>query len=133
MYDCNTPAANEPVRFKASPAFIETIDGEIEVYTDENGYFEFIHNASGPWYQLWAPYKTLEQIPSKPELDLGEIILYGTVNYSIRLDVVNPKTQLDTLVYANLNTYSASYMRSRLISLILFIFKAANRRYTMIP
>lgn len=41
MYGCATPAANIPLMLKAGSKFVETVDGITEVYTDEDGYFEF--------------------------------------------------------------------------------------------
>ena len=104
MYNCDTPAPNESVKFKAGISFIENIDGAIEVFTDENEFFEFIHNQGGSWFTLWAPYKMITDVPSKPELDLGEINLNGTVNFVVKLLVNNNSyTSSGTLYYYDWN------------------------------
>src|SRR5690554_5031115 len=74
MYDCDTPAPNKKVLLKGGGMkTVEMVDGSKELYTDEDGYFEFRFYPTTSKYMLYAPYKTMAFIPNEKYLDLGEI------------------------------------------------------------
>lgn len=104
MYNCTTPASNVKVLLKTDGMkTVEMIDGSKELFTDEDGYFEFQFHRKANKYTLYAPYKTMGFIPDKKYLDLGEVNLGGRMNFIIKLQVSNPYTENDTLYYYDWN------------------------------
>ena len=98
MYGCTTPAANVPLMLKGGGKFVQTVDGMNEIYTDENGYFEFKFHPVMSWYTLMSsPQKIVSQIPNQSFTDLGEVNFGATVDFIIKLQVNNPYTENDTL------------------------------------
>lgn len=101
MNDCTTPASNVAIKLKADA--IGPNQDKIETFTDADGYFELSYIPKASSYTLFAPNKLMEFIPSKPELDLGEINKGGTVNFIIKLQVNNNYNENNTLFYYNRN------------------------------
>lgn len=112
MYNCTVPASNVKVLLKTEGnKTVEMIDGSKELFTDEEGYFEFQFHRKANKYVLYAPYKTMANIPDKKYLDLGEIQLERTYNCYIRLDVQNPYSDNDTLIYADWSSLPVQTIR----------------------
>lgn len=101
MENCTTPASNVEITLKGDGSLVGGSAVYVKTTTDDNGYFELSYTAKGSSYRLYAPYKVMDQIPSKPELDLGEVNLGGTVNFIIKLLVNNNYTENDTLYFSN--------------------------------
>jgi hypothetical protein len=111
MVNCTTPYANKEVSVQAPAGFskleyLEDANGNSVFYTDEDGYFEItyvtkkVHEGT-----LFAPYSAMTGIPlgEGQNLDIGEVILNGTVNFVIKLQVNNPYTANDTLLIRDFN------------------------------
>lgn len=112
MQNCTTPYASSKILLAGDSGygklFCEDINGNKEFYTDENGYFEIKYRKNGGAGILYAPYKAMSFIPIwNKNLDIGEVNLNGRVSFVIKLQVTNPYTANDTLIYGDLNNYSS--------------------------
>ena len=109
MANCGVPGANKEI------IIYQDIDmfnngGYIlnDVYSDENGYFEIEYtpdNGSNLELGVSGAGSVLEFIPSHKNLDLGDVY-YGSIptNFVIRLDVKEPYSQNDTLVFRDFHS-----------------------------
>ena len=109
MANCGVPGANKEI------IIYQDIDmfnngGYIlnDVYSDENGYFEIEYtpdNGSNLELGVSGAGSVLEFIPSHENLDLGDVY-YGTIptNFVIRLEVHEPYTENDTLVFRDFHS-----------------------------
>ena len=111
MNNCTVPYANGLVKLRnnkgGGASFSEDINGNIDFYTDENGYFEINYKSRGTLGTLYAPYKAIERIPINNEelvFDIGEVNLNGTVNFVIKLEVNNAYTENDTMFVPDYNS-----------------------------
>ena len=111
MSNCTVPYANGLVKLRnntgGGASFSEDINGNIDFYTDDNGYFEINYRSRGTLGTLYAPYKAIQKIPIKNEelvFDMGEVTLNSVVNFVIKLEVNNVYTENDTLTIADYNS-----------------------------
>lgn len=105
MQSCNTPAANKDgLIYFSGGGLLNHPSTTLEFTTDENGYFEVIHNKRFTEFSVRtsAAHSVLEVNSVPDDNDLGDVYLFPpSVSYYLYLDVSNAFTESDTLVYNN--------------------------------
>ena len=101
IYDCGTPVANlDKVELKT--------DGHefLTTTSDENGYFSFAVTKGNRGTLRINKDRILEQIPlyGGKEKDLGDVYVGGTIDLIVKLQVNNPHTANDTLIFWDLES-----------------------------
>ena len=97
--DCSgTPVPDFELVLKSVPTLFGTGGKLGETITDENGYFTIQYKPEGGMLRLLHSGPIIEGMPKQKLLDLGDVILNGTVRFIIKLQVNNNTyTENDTI------------------------------------